>query len=131
MIIENALDADITGFHLSAFSSGLPFNIDFHITLTVPAGNCYWLAGQAAALRDADARTRSGGTSSMTPGRFRSSTTKSASTWRFGPTPRSSSTPTSRNPTSRSRCGVGARFASDSCLVRPKPQGDLLTEDAD
>lgn len=43
MIIENELDADITGFHLNALSSGLPLNIDVDTTLTVLAGNCYRL----------------------------------------------------------------------------------------
>lgn len=43
MIIENELDADISGFHLNALSSGLPLNIDLDTTLTVVAGNCYRL----------------------------------------------------------------------------------------
>jgi transposase len=43
MIIENELDADISGFHLNALSSGLPLNIDLDTTLTVAAGNCYRL----------------------------------------------------------------------------------------
>ena len=43
MIIENELDADISGFHLNALSSGLPLNIDLDTTLTVLAGNCYRL----------------------------------------------------------------------------------------
>lgn len=43
MIIENQLDADISGFHLNALSSGLPLNIDLDTTLTVLAGNCYRL----------------------------------------------------------------------------------------
>ena len=43
MIIENELDADITGFHLNALSSGLPLNVDVDTTLTVLAGNCYRL----------------------------------------------------------------------------------------
>ncbi|MBA2237441.1 MAG: hypothetical protein H0W24_01885 [Lysobacter sp.] len=43
MIIENELDADITGFHLNALSSGLPLNVDLDTTLTVLAGNCYRL----------------------------------------------------------------------------------------
>lgn len=43
MIIENELDADISGFHLNALSSGLPLNIDVDTTLTVLAGNCYRL----------------------------------------------------------------------------------------
>ena len=43
MIIENQFDADITGFHLNALSSGLPLNIDIDTTLTVLAGNCYRL----------------------------------------------------------------------------------------
>ena len=43
MIIENEFDADITGFHLNALSSGLPLNVDVDTTLTVLAANCYRL----------------------------------------------------------------------------------------
>lgn len=43
MVIENELDADITGFHLNALSSGLPLNVDLDTTLTVLAGNVYRL----------------------------------------------------------------------------------------
>ena len=43
MIIENELDADISGFHLNALCSGLPLNVDLDTTLTVAAGNCYRL----------------------------------------------------------------------------------------
>ena len=43
MIIENELDADISGFHLNALSSGLPLNVDLDTTLTVLAGNTYRL----------------------------------------------------------------------------------------
>jgi len=43
MVIENELDADISGFHLNALSSGLPLNVDLDTTLTVLAGNCYRL----------------------------------------------------------------------------------------
>ena len=43
MIIENEFDADISGFHLNALSSGLPLNVDVDTTLTVLAGNCYRL----------------------------------------------------------------------------------------
>ncbi len=43
MIIENQLDADISGFHLNALSSGLPLNVDVDTTLTVLAANCYRL----------------------------------------------------------------------------------------
>jgi transposase len=43
MIIENELDADISGFHLNALSSGLPLNVDLDTTLTVAASNCYRL----------------------------------------------------------------------------------------
>ena len=43
MIIENELDADISGFALNALSSGLPLNVDLDTTLTVLAGNCYRL----------------------------------------------------------------------------------------
>jgi len=40
MIIENELDADISGFQLGALSSGLPLNVDLDTTLTVLASNC-------------------------------------------------------------------------------------------
>jgi hypothetical protein len=43
MIIENELDADISGFHLNALSSGLPLNVDLDTTLTVLAANTYRL----------------------------------------------------------------------------------------
>ena len=43
MIIENEFDADISGFHLNALSSGLPLNVDVDTTLTVLAANCYRL----------------------------------------------------------------------------------------
>jgi hypothetical protein len=43
MIIENELDADISGFGLNALSSGLPLNVDLDTTLTVLAGNTYRL----------------------------------------------------------------------------------------
>lgn len=43
MMIENELDADISGFDLNALSSGLPLNVDVDRTLTVLAGNCYRL----------------------------------------------------------------------------------------
>lgn len=43
MLIENELDAYISGFHLDALSSGLPLNVDLDTTLTVVAGNVYRL----------------------------------------------------------------------------------------
>jgi hypothetical protein len=43
MIIENELDADISGFALNALASGLPLNVDLDTTLTVLAGNAYRL----------------------------------------------------------------------------------------
>ena len=43
MVIENELDADISGFHLNALASGLPLNVDLDTTLTVLAGNAYRL----------------------------------------------------------------------------------------
>ena len=49
MIIENELDADISGFHLNALSSGLPLNVDLDTTLTVAAGNCYRLLARKLA----------------------------------------------------------------------------------
>jgi hypothetical protein len=48
-LIENELDAYISGFHLDALSSGLPLNVDLDTTLTVVAGNVYRrFAGQLA-----------------------------------------------------------------------------------
>jgi hypothetical protein len=41
MIIENELDAYISGFHLNALSSGVPLNVDLDTTLTVIAANIY------------------------------------------------------------------------------------------
>lgn len=46
MIIENELDADISGFHLNALASGLPLNVDLDTTLTVVAGNAYRLCAR-------------------------------------------------------------------------------------
>jgi transposase len=43
MLIENELDAYISGFHLNALSSGLALNVDLDTTLTVAAGNIYRL----------------------------------------------------------------------------------------
>jgi len=43
MLIENELDAYISGFHLDALSSGVPLNVDLDTTLTVVAGNLYRL----------------------------------------------------------------------------------------
>ena len=43
MIIENELDADISGFHPGAPASGLPLNVDLDTTLTVAAANTYRL----------------------------------------------------------------------------------------
>jgi hypothetical protein len=43
MLIENELDAYISGFHLDALTSGLPLNVDLDTTLTVIAGNLYRL----------------------------------------------------------------------------------------
>lgn len=41
MIIENELDAYISGFHIDALSSGVSLNVDLDTTLTVIAGNLY------------------------------------------------------------------------------------------
>jgi hypothetical protein len=41
MIIENELDAYISGFHLDALTSAVPLNVDLDTTLTVVAGNLY------------------------------------------------------------------------------------------
>lgn len=43
MLIENELDAYISGFHLDALTSGLPLNVDLDTTLTMIAGNLYRL----------------------------------------------------------------------------------------
>jgi hypothetical protein len=43
MMVENELDAYISGFHLDALTSGVPLNIDLATTLTVVAGNLYRL----------------------------------------------------------------------------------------
>jgi transposase len=43
MLIENELDAYISGFHLDALTSGVPLNVDLDTTLTVVAGNLYRL----------------------------------------------------------------------------------------
>jgi transposase len=43
MMIENELDAYISGFHLDALTSGVPLNVDLDATLTVMAGNLYRL----------------------------------------------------------------------------------------
>ena len=43
MMIENELDAYISGFHLDALTSGVPLNVDLDATLTVVAGNLYRL----------------------------------------------------------------------------------------
>jgi transposase len=43
MMVENELDAYISGFHLDALTSGVPLNVDLDTTLTVVAGNLYRL----------------------------------------------------------------------------------------
>ena len=43
MLIENELDAYISGFSLNARSSSVPLNVDLDTTLTVAAGNLYRL----------------------------------------------------------------------------------------
>ena len=43
MMVENELDAYISGFHLDALTSGVPLNVDLDTTLTVTAGNLYRL----------------------------------------------------------------------------------------
>jgi hypothetical protein len=53
MIIENELDAYISGFHLDALSSGLPLNVDLDTTLTVIAGNLYRLLARRLPRYDA------------------------------------------------------------------------------
>ena len=47
MIIENELDAYISGFHLDALTSAIPLNVDLDTTLTVVAGNLYRLLARA------------------------------------------------------------------------------------
>jgi hypothetical protein len=46
MVIENELDAYISGFHLDALTSGIPLNVDLDTTLTLTAGNLYRLLAQ-------------------------------------------------------------------------------------
>jgi hypothetical protein len=41
MLIENELDAYISGFHLDALTSSVSLNVDLDTTLTVAAGNLY------------------------------------------------------------------------------------------
>src|SRR5215467_1590372 len=43
MMVENELDAYISGFHLGALTSGVPLSVDLDTTLTVIAGNLYRL----------------------------------------------------------------------------------------
>ena len=43
MMVENELDAYISGFHVDALTSGVPLNVDLDTTLTVVAGNLYRL----------------------------------------------------------------------------------------
>jgi transposase len=43
MLVENELDAYISGFHLDALTSAVPLNVDLDTTLTVLAGNLYRL----------------------------------------------------------------------------------------
>jgi hypothetical protein len=43
MMVENELDAYISGFHLDALTSGVPLNVDLDTALTVVAGNLYRL----------------------------------------------------------------------------------------
>jgi transposase len=43
MMVENELDAYISGFHLDALTSSVPLNVDLDTTLTVVAGNLYRL----------------------------------------------------------------------------------------
>ena len=69
MIIENELDADISGFHLNALSSGLPLNVDVDTALTVLAGNCSVCLRESSLATSSPPPTGSGGTSSTTPGR--------------------------------------------------------------
>ena len=43
MMVENELDAYISGFHLDALTSGVPLNVDLDTALTVVADNLYRL----------------------------------------------------------------------------------------
>jgi hypothetical protein len=43
MLVENELDAYISGFHLDALTSSVSLNVDLDTTLTVAAGNLYRL----------------------------------------------------------------------------------------
>ena len=46
MLIENELDAYISGFSLNALSSAVSLNVDLDTTLTVVAGNLYRLCAR-------------------------------------------------------------------------------------
>jgi len=85
MIIENELDADISGFHLNALASALPLNVDLDTTLTVLAGNAYRLLARKLPATNKPLPTGSGATSSTTPARSPSGRTMSESTLQPAP----------------------------------------------
>lgn len=88
MIIENELDADISGFHLNALASGLPLNVDLDTTLSVLAGNCYRLLARKLPRYELATPAASGAISSAPPAPSHSPPTTSASTSPCAPTPR-------------------------------------------
>jgi hypothetical protein len=127
MIIENELDADISGFGLNALSSGLPLNVDLDTTLTVAAGNCYRLLARKCRATSWPRLTGSGATSSTTPGPSPWQRTSSGSTSHCGPTSRCWATQASPSSTSRSRGGTDGDCASASRHAEPavKTSGEL------
>ena len=58
MIIENELDAYISGFHLDALTSAVPLNVDLDTTLTVVAGNLYRLLARPCPATKPPPRTQ-------------------------------------------------------------------------
>ncbi|MHB8497836.1 MAG: hypothetical protein ACYDES_07570 [Acidimicrobiales bacterium] len=86
MIIEDELDADISGFRLNALASALPLNADLDTTLTVLAGNAYRLWPASSHATSKPPPIGSGATSSTTPARSSSPRTTSASTSPCAPT---------------------------------------------
>ena len=63
MLIENELDAYISGFSLNALSSAVSLNVDLDTTLTVVAGNLYRLLARELPRYAEPPPTPSGGTS--------------------------------------------------------------------
>jgi hypothetical protein len=102
MITENELDAEISGFHLNALSSGLPLNVDLDTTLTVAAGNCYRLLARTLPRYEQGTPTGFGGASSTTQEPSPCRRPRPGVDLAPGPKHPSSSTPASPNSTSPS-----------------------------